>query len=87
MLIRCCFAITVMVDTTSSTLSRSSLKFMLAIGNVHHVLLQHLDSYSDHAVFFLAQVWGGIHENFILASSCALYICACIFFWLINLYL
>jgi len=45
MLIRCCFVTTVMVDTISSTSSRSSLKFPLAIGIVHHVLLQHLDSY------------------------------------------
>jgi hypothetical protein len=32
---------------------------------------------------------GGIHENFISPSSCALYIymCACISFWLISLYL
>jgi hypothetical protein len=89
MLIRCCFATTVMVDTISSASSRSSLNFSLAINIVHHVLLQHLDSYSDHATLFRAQVWGGIHENFILASSYALYIyvCACISFWLINLYL
>jgi hypothetical protein len=68
MLIRCCFAITIMVDTISSASSRSSLKFPLAIGIVHHALLQHLDSYSDHAMLFSAQVWGGIHENFISAS-------------------
>jgi hypothetical protein len=68
MLIRYCFAITVMVDTISSASSRSSLKFPSAIGTAHHALLQHLDSYSDHAMLFLAQVWGGIHENFILAS-------------------
>ncbi len=59
MVIRCCFAITVMVDTISSTSSRSSLKFPLAIGTVHHALLHHLDSYSDHAMLFPAQVWGG----------------------------
>jgi len=88
-LIRCCFAIIIMVDTIFSTSSRNSLKFLQVIGTVHHVLLQHLDSYSNHAMLFLVQVWGGIHENFILASSCALYIyiCACIFFWLISLYL
>jgi len=56
MLIKCCFAITIMVDTIFSSSSRSSLKFSLAIGTVHHVLLQHLDSYSDHAMFFSAQV-------------------------------
>jgi len=89
MLIKCCFAIIIMVDTISSTSSQSSLKFPPTTGIVHHVLLQHLDSYSDHATFFPAQVWGGIHENFISASSCALYInvCACISFWLISLYL
>jgi hypothetical protein len=59
MLIRCCFAIIIMVDTISSASSRSSLKFLPAIGTVHHVLLQHFDSYSDHATFFPAQVWGG----------------------------
>ncbi len=67
MLIKCCFAIIVMVDTISFTSSQSSLKFMSAFGTIHHVLLQHLD-------FYLDQVWGGIHENFISASSCALYI-------------
>jgi hypothetical protein len=74
MLIRCCFAIIVMVDTIYSASSRSSLKFSLAFGTVHHVLVQHLDFYSDHATLFSAQVYGGIHENFISASSCASYI-------------
>ncbi len=78
MLIRCCFAIIVMVDTISFASSRSSLKFPLAIGIVHHVLLQHLDSYSDHAMLFSAQVWGGIHENFISASLVhCIYMCVC----------
>jgi hypothetical protein len=77
MLVRCYFAIIAMVDTISSASSQSSLKFMLAFGTVHHVLLQHLDFYSDHATLFSAQVWGGIHENFISASSCALYIYVC----------
>jgi len=81
MLIRCCFATTVMVDTISSVSSRSSLKFLLAISTVHHVLLQHLDSYSNHAMFFSAQVWGGIHDNFILVSLVhCIYMCACISF-------
>jgi hypothetical protein len=52
MLIKCCFATTVMVDTIFSASSRSSLKFLLAIGTIHHVLLQHLDSYLDHAMLF-----------------------------------
>jgi hypothetical protein len=81
MLIRCCFVTTIMVDTISSTSSRSSLKFPPTIGNVHHVLLRQFDSYSDHAMFFPAQVWGGIHENFISASLVhCIYMCACISF-------
>jgi hypothetical protein len=80
MLIRCSFAILVMMDTISSASRQSTFKFPPTIGTVHHVLLQHLDSYLDHATLFLTQVWGEIHENFISASSCALYIymCACI---------
>ncbi len=77
MLIKCCFAIIAMVDTIFSASNQSSLKFMPAFGIVHHVLLQHLDFYSDHATLFPAQVWGGIHENFISASSYALYMCVC----------
>ncbi len=93
MLIKCCFAIIAMVDTIFSASNQSSLKFLLAFGTVHHVLLQHLDFYSNHATFFPAQIWGGIHENFISTSSCALYIyiylcvCVCISFWLISFYL
>jgi hypothetical protein len=74
MLIRCYFAIIVMVDTIFFALSQSSFKFSSAFGTVHHVLLQNLDFYLDHATLFPTQVWGGIHENFISASSCALYI-------------
>ncbi len=59
MLIRCYFAIIIMVDTIYSASSRSSLKFPLAFGTVHHVLLQHLDFSLDHAMLFLVQVWGG----------------------------
>ncbi len=77
MLIRCYFVTTVMVDTISSASNRSSLKFPSASGIVHHVLPQHLDSYSDHATFFPAQVWGGIHENFISASLVHCDICVC----------
>jgi hypothetical protein len=39
MLIRCCFATIIMVDTISSASSRSSPKFPPTIGTVHHVLL------------------------------------------------
>jgi len=75
-----------MVDTIYSALNQSSIKFPLAFGTVHHVLLQHLDFYSDHAMFFLAQVWGGIHENIISASFYALYINvrAFLFSWLVS---
>ncbi len=68
MLIRCYFAIIAIVDTIFFASIQSSLKFPLAFGIVHHVLLQHLYFYLDHAMFFLAQVWGGIHENFISVS-------------------
>jgi hypothetical protein len=77
MLIRCYFVTTVMVDTISSASNRNSLKFPSAISIVHHVLLQHLDSYSDHATLFPAEVWGGIHENFISASLVHCDICVC----------
>jgi hypothetical protein len=63
-----------MVDTIYFASSQSSLQFPSAFGTVHHVFLQHLDFYLDYATFFLAQVWGGIHENFISTSSCGLYI-------------
>jgi hypothetical protein len=75
MLIRCCFAIIVMVDTISSASSRSSLKFPLAIGIVHHVLLQHLDSYSDHATLFSAQIWGGYMRISSQPPLCIVYMC------------
>ncbi len=39
MLIKCCFAIIIMVDTIYSTSSRSLVKFPPAFGIVHHVLL------------------------------------------------
>jgi hypothetical protein len=39
MLMRCCFAIIVMVDTIYSTSSWNSLKFPSAFGTIHHVLL------------------------------------------------
>jgi len=90
MLIRCYFAITVMVDTISSASSRSPFRFPLAIGTIHHVLLQHFDSYSDHAMFFLVQVWGGymrISSQLLFVHYIYMCVCVCISFWLINLYL
>jgi len=46
-------------------------------------------SYSNHAMIFPAQVWGGIHEFHLSLLLCIvyIYICACISFWLISLYL
>jgi hypothetical protein len=52
MLIKCWFAIIIMVNTIYSISIWNSFKFMLAFGTVHHVLLQHLDFYSNHATFF-----------------------------------
>jgi len=59
MLFRCCFVIIVMVDTIYSTSNQTSLKFPPTFGIVHHVFLQHLNFYSDHATLFSAQVLGG----------------------------
>jgi hypothetical protein len=59
MLIRCCFLIIIMVDTIYFASSWNSFKFSPTFGTVHHVLLQHLDFYLDHAMFFPAQVLGG----------------------------
>jgi hypothetical protein len=88
MLIRCCFSIIVMVDTIYYASSQSSFKFPPTFGTIHHVLLQHLDFYLNHATFFPAQVLGGdiwkFHLNLLL---CIVYICACISFWLISFYL
>jgi len=50
-LIKCCFAIIVMVDTIYFASRQNSFKFLLAFGIVHHVLLQHLEFYLDHATF------------------------------------
>jgi hypothetical protein len=75
MLIRCCFVTTVMVDTISSASSRSSLKFPSTIGIVHHVLLQHLNSYSDHAMLFSAQVLGEYMKISSHPHLCIVYIC------------
>jgi hypothetical protein len=73
-----------MVDTISFASSRSSFKFPSTFSIVHHVLMQHFDFYSNHAMFFSAQVWGGVNENFILASSCALYIYVCVHIFLVD---
>ncbi len=87
MLIRCCFVIIVMVDTIYFTSSQSSFNFSLAFGIVHHVFLHHFNFYLDHATLFPAQVWGWIHENFISASSCALYIYLCMHLFLLDQFL
>ena len=75
MLIKCCFATIVMVDTIFFASNQSSLKFLPAFGTVHHVLLQHLDSYSDHATLFSAQVWGGYMRISSQPPLCIVYIC------------
>jgi hypothetical protein len=87
MLIRCYLSIIVMVDTIYSTSSRNLLKFLSTFGTVHHVLLQHLDFYSDHAMFFLAHVWGDTWKFHLSPLLCIVYICVCIYFWLISFYL
>jgi hypothetical protein len=48
--------IIIMVDTIYFALNQSSLKFPSAVSIIHHVLLQHLDFYLDHAMIFPAQV-------------------------------
>jgi len=75
-----------MVETIFSPSSQNSLKFLLTFGIVHHVLLHHLDFYLDHATLFSTQVLGGIHENFISTSYCAVYIYvrASFFGWLVS---
>jgi hypothetical protein len=88
MLIRCCFAIIVMVNTIYSASSRNLLKFSLTFGTIHHVLIYHLEFYSNHATFFPAQVWGGYTWEFPLNLLLYIvYICVCISFWFINFYL
>jgi hypothetical protein len=74
------FCDNVMVDTIYFASSRSSFKFPSTFGIVHHVLLKHLDFYPDHATLFRLRLGGKIHENFISASSCALYIYVHAFF-------
>jgi hypothetical protein len=89
MLIKCYFAIIVMVDTIYFASSRSRLKFPLTFGIVHHVLQHHLDFYSNHATFFSVQVCegGGTWEFHLNLLFYIVYICACIFFWSISFYL
>jgi hypothetical protein len=64
-----------MVGTIFSASSWSSFKFPLTIDTVHHVLLQHLDSYSDHAMLFPAKVWGGYMKISSQPPLCIVYIC------------
>jgi hypothetical protein len=59
MLIRCCFAIIVMVNTMYSASNRSFFKFLHAFDTIHHVSLHHLDFYSDHGTFSQLKFWGG----------------------------
>jgi hypothetical protein len=82
MLIRCYFAIIIMVDTIYFASSWSSFKFLLAFGTVHHVLLQHLDFYLDHVTLFLIQILGGGYMRFSFQPPIVhyIYMCACISF-------
>jgi isoprenylcysteine carboxyl methyltransferase (ICMT) family protein YpbQ len=79
MLIKCCFAIIVMVDTIFVASSQNSFKFLLAFGTIHHVLMQHLDFYLDHTMFFLAQVWGGYMRNSFQPIVHCIYMCMHLF--------
>jgi hypothetical protein len=45
-----------MVDTIYFASSQSSLNISPVFGTIHHIFLQHLDFYSDHATLFPAQV-------------------------------
>jgi hypothetical protein len=87
MLIKCCFAIIVMVDTIFSASNQSSLKFLPAFGTIHHVLLQHLDFYSDHATLDFYSDMGGdtweFHLNLLLCIMCVC-VCASLFGWLVS---
>jgi len=80
MLIKCCFAIIVMVDTIYSASSQSSFKFPSAFGTIHHVLLQHLDFYLDHITLFLVQVGVGyVKISFQPPLAHCIYMCVHIF--------
>jgi len=87
MLIKCYVVIIVMVDIIYFASSRSSFKIPSTFGTVHHVLLHHLHLYSDHAMFFLLRLGGDIWKFHFSLLLCIVYICVCIFFWLINFYL
>jgi hypothetical protein len=89
MLIRCYFAIIIMVATIYFSSSRSSLKFPPTFGIVHHVLLNTLISIQTMPHFFWLGFWGDtweFHFNLLLYII-YIYICACIYFWLISFYL
>jgi hypothetical protein len=93
MLIRCYFAIIIMVATIYFSSSRSSLKFPPTFGIVHHVLLNTLISIQTMPHFFWLGFWGDtweFHFNlllYIIYIYIYIYICACIYFWLISFYL
>jgi hypothetical protein len=87
MLIKCWFAIIVMVDTIYSASSRSSLKFPLAVSIVHHVPYNTLISTQTMPHFSQLRSQGGTWEFHLSLLLCIIYICVCICFWLISLYL
>ncbi len=82
MLIKYCFVIIIMVDTIYSASNRSSVKFPLAFGTIHHVL-QHLYFYSNHATLLPARSRGGYMR---IASQTPLVHCIymCVHLFLIN---
>jgi len=73
-----------MVDTIYSASSWSSFKFLPAFGIVHHVLLQHLDFYLDHAMLFLVQVWGGGYMKISSQFPLVHYIYMCMHIFLVD---
>jgi hypothetical protein len=88
MLIRCCFAIIVMVDTISSTSSRNSLKFPSAFGTFIMFSCNTLIFTQTMPRFSWLKSWGGDTWEFhVSLFLCIVYICACISFWLISFYL
>jgi hypothetical protein len=79
-----------MVNVIYSASSWSSLKFMLAFANVHHVLLQHFDFLLRPCHAFPGSGLGGYMKILFqpsLVHYIYIYMCVCIFFWLINFYL
>jgi hypothetical protein len=87
-LIKWCFAIIVMVDTIYSASSHSSLKFSLAFWYCSSCsLATPWILLTPCHVFSSLGLGGDTWEFHLSLLLCIVYICACISFWLINLYL